>query len=60
LVPELRQELDALGRGDIKLVVGGVIPTVDHQALLDAGAVAIFPPGTVIATAAAELLNKLV
>ncbi len=59
LVPELRDELKNLGRDDIAIVVGGVIPTQDHQALLDTGASAIFPPGTVIASAATELVKKL-
>ena len=47
------------GRGDIMIVVGGVVPPQDYDALERAGAEAIFPPGTVIAEAAAELLNKL-
>ena len=59
LVPELRSELQALGREDIAIVVGGVIPVQDHEALLEAGASAIFPPGTVIAGAATELIKKL-
>jgi methylmalonyl-CoA mutase len=59
LVPELRRELEARGRGDIMIVVGGVVPPQDHDALLAAGARAIFPPGTVIADAAADLLAKL-
>ncbi|MGD9510783.1 MAG: methylmalonyl-CoA mutase [Geminicoccaceae bacterium] len=59
LVPELRKELEARGRGDIMIVVGGVVPPQDHDALLAAGARAIFPPGTVIAEAAADLLAKL-
>ncbi|MCA9630714.1 MAG: cobalamin-dependent protein, partial [Myxococcales bacterium] len=59
LVPELRAELEKLGRGDILIVVGGVIPPQDFQALKDAGASAIFPPGTVISEAAVELLHKL-
>jgi methylmalonyl-CoA mutase len=59
LVPELRRELEQRDRGDIMIVVGGVVPPQDHQALLDAGAQAIFPPGTVIAEAALDLLNKL-
>ncbi len=59
LVPELRRELEQRDRGDIMIVVGGVVPPQDHQALLDAGAQAIFPPGTVIAEAAVDLLNKL-
>jgi methylmalonyl-CoA mutase len=59
LVPELRDELAAQGRGDIMIVVGGVIPPQDFDALRQAGAAAIFPPGTVIAEAAIELLDKL-
>ena len=59
LVPELKAELAAAGRGDIMVVVGGVIPPSDVQALLDAGAAAIFPPGTVIAEAAIKLLEQL-
>ena len=59
LVPELRAELQNLGREDIAIVVGGVIPAQDHDALLAAGASAIFPPGTVIAGAATELKKKL-
>ncbi|WP_054056043.1 methylmalonyl-CoA mutase [Alloactinosynnema sp. L-07] len=59
LVPALREELAALGRADIMIVVGGVIPPQDFDELRAAGASAIFPPGTVIADAAAELLRKL-
>ena len=59
LVPELRRELEARGRDDIMIVVGGVVPPQDYDALLAAGARAIFPPGTVIAEAAADLLVKL-
>ena len=59
LVPALRAALDALGRSDVRIVVGGVVPPQDHQALYDAGAVAIFGPGTVITTAALELLRLL-
>ena len=59
LVPELKQELEDLGRGDIMIVVGGVIPPQDYKALHDAGAAAIFPPGTVISEAAIDLLEKL-
>ena len=59
LVPELRAELERLGRPDIMIVVGGVVPPQDYEALKHAGAEAIFPPGTVIADAAAELLGKL-
>ncbi len=59
LVPELRDELAALGRDDIMVVVGGVIPPADVPELLGMGAAAVFPPGTVIAEAAQELLHKL-
>ncbi|WP_405150965.1 methylmalonyl-CoA mutase [Sphaerisporangium sp. NBC_01403] len=59
LVPELRDRLAALGRDDIMIVVGGVIPPGDFDALREAGAAAIFPPGTVIADAALDLLRDL-
>ena len=59
LVPELRDALAAEGRDDIVIAVGGVIPPADHDALRDAGAAAIFPPGTVVAEAAVELLETL-
>ncbi len=59
LVPELRAALDALGREDIRIVVGGVIPPSDYAALRAAGASAIFGPGTIIADAAGELLTLL-
>jgi len=59
LVPELKNALEAEGRGDIMIVVGGVIPPGDHAALEKAGARAIFGPGTVIPEAAKDLLEKL-
>ncbi|MDV6012967.1 methylmalonyl-CoA mutase [Haloechinothrix sp. LS1_15] len=59
LVPALRAELAELGRSDILVVVGGVVPPQDFDALREAGAAAIFPPGTVIADAAVDLLNQL-
>ena len=59
LVPALRGALEALGRGDIIVVVGGVIPPQDYPALYEAGAKAIFGPGTPIADAAIDLLKKL-
>jgi len=59
LVPALRAALAALGRPDILVVVGGVVPPDDYQALFDAGAVAIFGPGTVIAEAADALIDRL-
>ena len=59
LVPELKAELAQQGRPDIMIVVGGVVPPQDHDALMKSGAEAIFPPGTVIAEAAASLLTTL-
>ena len=59
LVPALRDALAELGRPDIKITVGGVIPPDDVPALLDMGAVAVYPPGTVIPDAALELLDLL-
>ncbi len=59
LVPELKAELTRNGRPDIMLVVGGVVPPQDYDALKAAGAEAIFPPGTVIAEAAEGLLDAL-
>jgi len=59
LVPALRDALAEVGRPDIMIVVGGVIPPGDFAELYDAGATAIFPPGTVIADAAIGLLQKL-
>ncbi|MBI1208453.1 MAG: methylmalonyl-CoA mutase [Azospirillum sp.] len=59
LVPELKGELAKLGRADIMIVVGGVIPPQDFDALRAAGAQAIFPPGTVISRAAVDLIGQL-
>ncbi len=59
LVPQLRDALAELGRSDILVVVGGVIPPQDFDELRAAGAAAIFPPGTVISTAAEDLLRTL-
>ncbi|MFG1394611.1 methylmalonyl-CoA mutase [Xanthobacter agilis] len=59
LVPALKKALEAEGRGDIMVVVGGVVPPQDYDALKAFGAEAIFPPGTVIADAATELLKTL-
>ncbi len=59
LVPELRAALDKEGRGDIMIVVGGVIPPGDYETLFRAGAKAVFGPGTNIAEAAADLIIKL-
>jgi methylmalonyl-CoA mutase len=59
LVPELREALARLGREDIMIVVGGVIPPQDYPALFEAGASAVFGPGTVIGQAAITLLRAL-
>ena len=59
LLPQLVKELAALGREDILVVVGGVIPAQDYDFLRERGAAAIFGPGTVIPIAAARLLERL-
>ena len=59
LVPELKAALVAEGRPDIMIVVGGVVPPQDYDALKAAGTEAIYPPGTVIAEAAEQLMNSL-
>ena len=59
LVPELKAALKEEGRDDVMIVIGGVIPPGDYDALYAAGASAIFPPGTVIAEAAVKLLGEL-
>ena len=59
LVPQVIEELKKLGRDDIMVICGGVIPAQDYQYLYDAGAVAIFGPGTSVAKAASEILNIL-
>ena len=59
LVPELKSQLSALGRDDILIVVGGVVPPQDFQELYDSGATAIYPPGTVISEAALDLLKTI-
>jgi methylmalonyl-CoA mutase len=59
LIPELRDALKKLGRGDMLIVAGGVIPPQDYDAVLQAGAAEIFPPGTVIPEAADRLMDRL-
>jgi methylmalonyl-CoA mutase len=59
LVPQVKAALHEAGRDDIMIVVGGVIPPQDMDELRDSGAAAIFPPGTVIAEAAAQILDEL-
>ena len=59
LVPQIIEELKKLGREDIMVVVGGVIPPQDYDALYKAGAVAIFGPGTRISTAVIKMIELL-
>ena len=60
LVPQTIAALKELGRGDIMVVVGGVIPPADYEFLYQSGALGIFGPGTVIAEAAGEILELLI
>jgi methylmalonyl-CoA mutase len=60
LVPQVIEELKKYGREDIMVVVGGVIPSQDYQYLFDAGAVAVFGPGTKISDAAIKILEILI
>ena len=60
LVPQVIEELKNLGREDIMVIVGGVIPSQDYQFLFDAGAAAVFGPGTKIGEAAIQLLEILI
>ena len=60
LVPHVIEELKNLGREDIMVVAGGVIPVQDYDYLFRAGVVGIFGPGTVIAKAAAEILEHMI
>ena len=59
LVPQTIEALKALGREDIMVITGGVIPEKDYQFLFDAGVVGIFGPGTVIAEAAIKILEAM-
>ena len=58
-MPQLVAELEKLGRSDILVVVGGVIPYQDYEFLFEHGACAVFGPGTVISKAAIEMLEIL-
>ena len=60
LVPQLIEELRKLGREDIMVIVGGVIPAQDYDFLYQAGAVGVFGPGTIISVAAQNILEKLI
>jgi methylmalonyl-CoA mutase len=59
LIPQLIQSLKDLGRQDIKVVAGGVIPPNDYDFLYEAGVLEIFGPGTVLSDAASKILEKL-
>ena len=59
LIPQLIQELKKLGREDIMVIAGGVIPAQDYDFLYKAGVAAIFGPGTSVAKAACEMMNLL-
>jgi methylmalonyl-CoA mutase len=58
-IPPLRAALEQAGRGDVMIVVGGVIPPHDLETLREMGVAAVFPPGTVIPEAAQTLLDRL-
>jgi methylmalonyl-CoA mutase len=58
-LPALKAELEKLGRPDIMITVGGVIPPADVQTLIDMGAAAVYPPGSVIADTAIDLIETL-
>jgi methylmalonyl-CoA mutase len=58
-VPQLKTALERAGHSEVMIVVGGVVPPQDYEPLRRAGATAIFPPGTVIAEAAVQLLKAL-
>jgi methylmalonyl-CoA mutase len=60
LIPELIQSLKKIGRADIMVIAGGVIPEHDHGFLTNAGVAFVFGPGTVVTTAAKEILTKLI
>ncbi len=60
LVPQVIEELKKLGREDIMVIVGGVIPSADYEFLFEAGAVAVFGPGTKVSQAAIEILDILI
>ncbi|MBT7305586.1 MAG: methylmalonyl-CoA mutase, partial [Bacteroidetes bacterium] len=60
LVPQVIAQMKEFGREDIMVIVGGVIPVQDYQFLFDAGALAVYGPGTRISDAAIEMLNILI
>jgi len=60
LVPELIRELKEMGREDVMIIVGGVVPKKDYEFLYNAGVTSVFGPGTVISKAAQEILKKFI
>ena len=60
LVPKVLEELKRLGREDILVIVGGVIPQKDYSFLFDKGVAGVFGPGTIISEAAEEILSALI
>ena len=60
LIPQLISELEKLGREDIMVIAGGVIPQQDYDFLYNAGVAGVFGPGTVISDAAMDILTKLI
>jgi len=60
LVPRSIEALASVGRGDIKVIAGGVIPPQDYDFLYESGVIGVFGPGTVIAEAASEILQLLI
>jgi len=60
LVPETIEYLKSIGREDIMVIVGGVVPPKDYQFLFDQGVAAVFGPGTIISEAASEILNIMI
>jgi methylmalonyl-CoA mutase len=60
LIPQVMEELKKLGREDIMVIAGGVIPAQDYQFLYDAGVVGIFGPGTSVSSAAIKILDILI
>jgi len=60
LIPSVMEELKKLGREDIMVIAGGVIPAQDYQFLYDSGVVAIFGPGTSVAAAGRKIMEILI
>jgi len=60
LIPELIESLKKRGRGDIRVILGGIVPPKDHDFLIQSGVIGIFGPGTVIPEAARDILTQLI